>query len=425
MLQRLFFFFTESFSLAWDALVRSKMRAFLSALGITIGIFCVVTVYALVSSMEKNLNDSFSGYGTDVLFVQKWPWEDFGNNYPWWKYLSRPQASIEEAKFLEKNLSNHSFSSLAFVFRNNTDVDYKESKVEGATILSISFKYNELQKVEVENGRYFSFEECEAGRDMCILGFDIAEKLYGNSVNALGKNLKIKNSNLIVIGVCKKQGKSLVGENSDEIVYIPIHKGKKLFNYRNYESNAQIMIKAQENKALDELNLEINSLMRRYRRLKLTTEATFAINKMSMITNTISQFFSTIKLIGLFIGGFSMLVGCFGVANIMFVSVKERTQEIGISKALGAKNFFILLQFLIESILLCLVGGALGMILTWLLLQIGNLFLAKTGETFILYLSSKDILIGVLASIFTGFIAGFIPSRNASRLNPVDAIRSK
>ena len=406
-------------------MLKNKLRSVLSVLGITIGIYCIIAVYALVHSMEKNLNDSFTGFGTDVLFVQKWPWDEIGGEYPWWKYLSRPQSTSAEAAFLEQNIPSGMASAVAFAFSMSVRTEYRNVSLSDVRLMGISHNYNTIQKVDIENGRYFTLIESQAGRPVAIIGAVIAENLFKNA-DPIGKNISIKGRNCTVIGVCHKEGKTVLNNSADEQIFLPERFAASLTNLQRGEKGCQIMVKAAPGISLDNLGFELEQLMRRYRRIGPSGETNFAVNRMSMITNVISNLFAQIGLIGFVIGGFSMLVGCFGVANIMFVSVKERTQEIGIQKSLGAKRNFILTQFLIESVMLCLVGGILGLSFVWVTLKGLNYLLSHQMESAIrLYLGSSDVLIGILVSVAVGVIAGLMPAISGSKLDPVEAIRSK
>jgi putative ABC transport system permease protein len=277
----------------------------------------------------------------------------------------------------------------------------------------------------LEKGRYFTEDETQSGRSVCIIGAVVASGLFGTE-NPIGKEIRIKNRVCRVIGVCRQEGQSIINSSADERVYIPVKLGMNMMNYREGSEGTQILLKAAEGVNLDDLSWQTAQLMKRYRRTKPGAEDNFSVNRMSMITNAVSDLFNNIKIIGLIIGGFSMLVGCFGVANIMFVSVKERTQEIGIQKALGAKKPFILFQFLTESVILCIVGGLIGLGLVWSTLKLFNFILQYQMESSVsLFLSGQDVLLGLLVSVAVGLIAGVWPASAGANLNPVDAIRSK
>ena len=367
-------FIMESLSMAVDAIRKNKLRSVLSVLGITIGIYCIIVVYALVHSLEKNINDNFATFGTDVLFVQKWPWDEFGGNYPWWKYLRRPETTIEEARFLEENIGENWATAVAFAFSSRVKVECQGVSLTETQLSCVSHRYNEVQKADVEFGRYFTADESSSGRPVCILGAKIAENLFG-AADPIGKDVRIKNQVCRVIGVFRREGQSIINASADERILIPLKFGMGMMNYRENSDGTQILLRAAPGVALDDLSFETAQLMRRFRRIGPYQEASFSVNRLSMITNAVSELFGTITVIGVIIGGFSMVVGCFGVANIMFVSVKERTQEIGIQKALGANRGFILAQFLTESVILCILGGMIGLGLVWSTLKLFNVFL--------------------------------------------------
>lgn len=415
----------ESLSMAVDAIRKNKLRSVLSVLGITIGIYCIIVVYALVHSLEKNINDNFASFGTDVLFVQKWPWDEFGGNYPWWKYLRRPETTIEEARFLEENIGENWATAVAFAFSSRVKVECQGVSLTETQLSCVSHRYNEVQKADVEFGRYFTADESSSGRPVCILGAKIAENLFG-ATDPIGKDVRIKNQVCRVIGVFRREGQSIINASADERILIPLKFGMGMMNYRENSDGTQILLRAAPGVALDDLSFETSQLMRRYRRIGPYQEASFSVNRLSMITNAVSELFGTITVIGVIIGGFSMVVGCFGVANIMFVSVKERTQEIGIQKALGANRGFILAQFLTESVILCILGGMIGLGLVWSTLKLFNVFLKYQMESSItLYLSVSDVMLGLVVSILVGLLAGFLPASSGAKLNPVDAIRAK
>jgi len=259
---------------------------------------------------------------------------------------------------------------------------------------------------------------------MAVVGNTIALELFGSVQNAIGQPVRVGNREVHIIGVAKYQGNNIIGASNDNLVYVPYKWSMGLANYRQSD-DAQILVKATKGTDLDELKFEVEQLMRQIRRIKPKQESDFAVNKMTMITDAISGLFSQIRKIGFIIGGFAMLVGCFGVANIMFVSVKERTREIGVQKALGAKNFFISLQFLLESIWLSIGGGIIGLVLVAGVLKIlDSVARESMGGGVELILNGQDAILGIGISVMVGIIAGFLPAKSAAALNPVDAIRS-
>lgn len=421
---RIGIFISETVRVSVSAIRQNKLRSVLSVLGITIGIYCIVAVYALVHSLEININQQFTKYGTNVLFVQKWPWDEFGGNYPWWKYLSRPVSAPQEAQFLESKLSKERAANVAYNFDREEKVSASGVTLDGTRVVCISHGFMAIQDLSVEDGRLFTLEESNTGQPVAILGSTIAQQLFGGG-RGVGSTIRIGNRVCRVIGICATEGTSIINNSRDERVFVPLKLGLGMYSYREND-NAQVMIQANEGVNLDDLAVDVTQLMRQYRKLKPGKEPNFAVNKMTMITDAVSELFKQIKNIGFVIGGFAMIVGCFGVANIMFVSVKERTKEIGIQKALGAPHVFIQFQFLLEAIWLCIIGGIIGMFFVWLTFLGLNAALQQTmGEGFALVLSASDAQLGVWVSALVGVVAGFIPATQAARLNPVEAMRAK
>ncbi len=414
----------ESLRFSFLAIRQNKLRSFLSVLGITIGIYCIIAVYALVHSMERSINNQFRQYGTEVLFVQKWPWDGWGENYPWWKFLSRPIVSPEEAQFLRDRLPESHASAVAFVFNVSKSVQTSKERVDGVQIRCVDHSYSEIQKVNVSQGRYFSPAESRAGRAVAVIGADVAQALFGDA-EALDQQIRLLNGSVTVVGVLEKEGSSILNNSSDNALLVPLRTGLSLTNSK-IDEDAQIMVKAAEGISLDDLQAEVELAMRQIRHERPNQESSFAVNRMSMITEAVTTLFAQIQKIGVVIGAFAMLVGCFGVANILFVSVKERTQEIGIQKSLGAPSSFIRRQFLLESIWLCVAGGAIGLgFVALTLLAIQSFAAQSLGSNVEIGLAYSDALLGLLVSVGVGILAGFLPARSASKLNPVDAMRSK
>ena len=406
----------ESYFFAWSALNASRLRTFLSLLGITIGIFSIITVFTIVDSLEHNLKTGIQELGDNVVYIHKWPWE-FKEDFPWWKYMNRPVPTVKEFERLNGRVKTS--QSMAFHVAGRKPVKYKSNTVDNVTITGGSYEYDKITNFDISEGRYFTESESNAGRNTCLIGSTIAEALFLNGENPLGKNIKIGGIKLQVIGVFKKQGESLLGNSTDAQILVPVNFIRNYVDIRSENLDPYIAVKAKDGISNDQMKDELRGLMRGLRQLAPETEDDFALNETKVISQGFDGLFSVVGLAGWIIGGFSILVGGFGIANIMFVSVKERTSLIGIQKSLGAKNYFILMQFLFESVFLSLIGGLMGLLLIWLLtLAIGD----SAGMD--IFLSQSNVILGVTISFLIGIISGFVPAYSASQLDPVEAIRS-
>ncbi len=406
---------SESFKFAVHALKNNGLRTFLSLLGITIGIFAIIFIYSVVDSFEKNIRSSVNQLGDNVLYIQKWPFGG-GGDFKWWKYLNRPEPIPEDAEKLSKR--SKKAEHIVFVFATKATASFRNNKAENIDLLGGTYGYAQVWNFTLAEGRYFTESESKSGKPYCIIGADVAQALFPNK-SPLGERIKVKGRKLNVIGVFGKTGKSLVGQNYDEMVHVPSAFLQKILNPKNTQGNA-VMAKAKEGVSLDELKDEIRGHMRALHRLKPKIEDDFSLNEISMLSQSLDSLFTALGLAGTFIGSFSILVGGFGIANIMFVSVKERTTEIGIQKALGAKSRFILIQFLTESIILCAIGGVLGLGLVFVLT-----YVIAQALDFEIFLSVSNALLGIGLSVTIGIISGFIPAYIGSKMQPVVAIQSR
>lgn len=402
----------ESFIFAFQAIIVNKVRTMLSLLGITIGIFSVISVLTIFDSMEIALRNSIEQLGDDVLFIQKWPWEG-GNDYPWWKYYKRPEPTLQDLREIQRRSTASEAS--AFMFEVQRTVKYRNNSIEDISVLGISHDFDKVMAIDLEDGRYFTPIESQSGNNVVIIGKEIASKLFEGR-SPLGKRVKIFGSKVEVIGIMKKEGEDLFGNSSDNQVILPVNFARNYIDI--LDVGTTIMVKAKPYVSNEELQDELVGIMRSVRKLKPRTEDDFAINETSIITSQFDDFFGVIAIVGWIVGGFSLLVGGFGIANIMFVSVRERTNQIGIQMSLGAKRFFILFQFLFEAVFLSLFGGIVGLLIIYLLVLLSQNF------PFTLQLTGVNIIIGVSVSVTIGLIAGIIPSYIASRLDPVEAMRS-
>ena len=408
--------FIESFRFAIGSLIENKLRTFLSLLGITIGIFAIISVFTMVDSIRNNIDKSISSLGDDVVYVQKWPWT-FGSDYPWWKYMNRPVTSIDELHLIREK--SKLTQATAFLIEANVTFKYKSVSAENVKISAVTDQYEQIKRFELQEGRYFSESELQAGRGVVVIGANVAENLFG-SVNPIGKSVYLRSEQVTVIGIFKKEGQNLIDFGLDNAAIMPLNYARSRVNIRDDEVNPYIAVRAREGVKSSVLMDELTGIMRSLRRIPPREEDNFALNEARLISNGFDQLIGVVNIAGGFIGFFSILVGGFGIANIMFVSVKERTAIIGIQKSLGAKNYFILFQFLFEAVILSLIGGLIGLILIFLL----TLALSG-GIDFEVALSFKNILLGLFISGIIGLISGIAPALSASRLNPVDAIRAK
>lgn len=409
----------ESFSMAIQALWVNKLRSALSLAGISIGIFCIVLVWTFVDSMEANINKSFESLGQNVVYVQKWPWE-FSNDYPWWKYVNRPRASLRESDMLKERLENNPIiEEVAFMYRIfSPTIKAGGNSLENIGGIAVTYPYDRINRVDLVSGRYFTEGEAKVGRPVVILGYNLAMNLFGTTEIA-DKEVQLLGRKLLVIGVIKKKGKSLLGNSEDDTVILPVEYLQKIFNL-NRGGEPTILVKGVTGVPTEDVQLTIIGSMRAIRRLSPRQEDNFALNRLTMLTTIISGVFGTLHTGGSIIGIFSILVGGFGIANIMFVSVKERTNQIGIQKALGAPNSFILFQFLTESVVLALFGGLVGIMLVYFATLVITGLMGME-----VFLSAKNFVLSNLISGTIGLLAGMIPAVSAARMDPVEAIRSK
>lgn len=406
----------ESIIIAFQALIMNKLRTLLSVIGITIGIFSIITVLAIVDSMERYLRTNISALGNDVIFIQKWPW--YEENYQWWKYMNRPIPTENDFKTVAKSVRYGNTPAL-MINLNGVVLKFGSNNVSNTTALGVTHNWQNVKNFEIVNGRYFTEFESGNGSAAVIIGNDIAENLF-NGLDPVGRVIKVSGRSLTVIGVFKKEGQSLIDNSLDNMIVMPYGFALGMSKKDSERSNPTIMVKAKENVPLSFLEDELKGIMRAARRIKPGNEDNFALNKTTLLSDGIGQLFTIIRFAGGIIGLFSILVGGFGIANIMFVSVKERTNEIGVQKALGAKNYFILLEFLTESVTLCVVGGVVGLLMVYFT----TMYFSKAID-FDMALSAVNVITGLFISIFVGILFGFIPAYMASRLNPVDAMRAK
>lgn len=406
----------ESIVFAWQALVSNKLRTFLSLLGITIGIFAIITVFTIVDSLERNIRGSVQSLGDNVVFVMKWPWT-FGPDYPWWKYMNRPVPTYQELSELQRKIKGA--DAIGFRIGARKTLKRNNNTIENAIVSGWSFEFGKIKSFDIEDGRYFREDEVDGGYNVVILGYTLAQGLFPNNENAIGKTIKVAGRNCKVVGLIKKEGESMLGNSMDNQAIVPYNFARLLMDVKSENSDPFIAAKAKSGVTNIQLKDELTGAMRAIRGLKPMADDDFALNETNLLSNNFEPLFDMVSIAGAIIGGFSILVGGFGIANIMFVSVRERTNIIGIQKSLGAKNYFILSQFLFEAVFLSLIGGIIGLILIYILTLISHSFIDME-----ITLTRSNIILGLSISVLIGIISGFIPAYGASQLDPVEAIRT-
>ncbi len=408
----------ESFTFAFNSLKANKLRTFLSLLGITIGIFAIISVFTVIDSLERFIRNSLDSMGSNMVYIQKWPWmpPEGESEYPWWRYLNRPAPEYEETEEILKRANT--VENAAFLYGFSRTAQAGSDKMDNVTIMATTYQILDVWNLKVERGRYFTENEMRTGSPVTVIGAEIAEKLFPG-LDPVNRTVKIQGSKFTIIGVYEKKGQDAFGTSMDKNIHISAIKSFYMVDVRNQDRGQTICIKSKPNIDTDKFISEIEGVMRNLHRLKPMEENDFALNEVSLISNQFDQFFIVFNMAGWIIGGFSILVGGFGIANIMFVSVKERTKIIGIQKSLGAKRYFILLQFIFEAIVLSIIGGVLGL----LLIFIGTIIVRYVSE-FEIVLTLGNIITGLMISSVIGFIAGLMPARSAARLDPVAAINS-
>lgn len=404
----------EGIYFAVNSIIVNKLRTFLTLFGITIGIASIISVFTVLDWMEKSIRESISSLGDNVVYVQKFPWS-FDPNLNWWDIIRWPPVSVEDYEAVI-NKSTRAQAACFAVFQPRT-IKFEKNSISDAVIAGGTIEFKEIRSFEIEKGRYFSAFETQSGRNVAVIGAGVAEKLFDKR-DPVGKEISIAGFKSTVIGVIKKEGKGGISDSGmDDITMVPLSFAKSFTNLRRRSAETQLMVKAKPGVAVEELSDEVTMILRASRRLKPGEISNFSVNRASLLTQGFNAVFAGINAGGWLIGGFAILVGGFGIANIMFVSVKERTNIIGIQKALGAKRYFILLQFLSESVMLSVLGGLLGLIFV---------FTGTLGINYLyeleMHLTAGNIILAVVISGTIGVVAGYAPALAASRMNPVDAI---
>jgi putative ABC transport system permease protein len=406
-----------SFKMALQEFRSNKLRTFLSLLGITFGIFCIISVLSTISSMQLAVNNDLKSFGNKTIYIDKWQYAG-GPDFPWWKYIKRPVPKYEEVKLLKLKVPDA--AHISFEIDGNSNVDYGDNTLTGVQYYGFTEDFDKIEQVTIGAGRYFQQADFDRGTSFIVLGYRIAERLFTKAESAVGKTVKLKDGKgAIVIGVMEKQGKSLIDAwDFDNSILMSYNFMKQMF--REEYSNPKILAQASASITTVALSDELRGAMRSIRKLTPTQEDNFALNNIDNLGKFLDPIFSGMNIGGWAIAALSLIVGMFGVANIMFVTVRERTSQIGLKKAIGAKRGVILMEFLLESAFLCIIGGIIGLIAVFLLTLIFSSFMS-----FHVFIPLNIILLAVFICLFTGVSAGIIPAFIAARMDPVVAIRSK
>jgi putative ABC transport system permease protein len=407
----------SSFRMAIQELWKNKLRTFLSLFGITIGIFCIIGVLSTVQSLEHNLQNEIKSLGSNTIYIDKWDYSaGNGPDFPWWKFVKRPTPKIEELAAIKER--THSAKFAAFVMNTNDKVSAGDNNLSGVNLYGVTQEFQEIQSIDIAYGRSLIESEFDYGTNSIVIGNEIAEKLLIDPEHAIGKQLTVRGKKCTVVGVIKKQGKTMIGGwNFDQSVVIPYRFARTIIDERR--NDPIIMVQAGTGISTKALQDDLRGVMRSVRKLNPREDDNFALNDINDFSEVMSKAFVSVNIGGWAIAALSLIVGMFGVANIMFVTVKERTPQIGLKKAIGAKNGVILSEFLLESAFLCIIGGMIGILLVFILTKIITI-----AFDFPIFISTSLLALAVGICIFVGLLAGIIPAYRAAHLDPVVAIRS-
>lgn len=405
---------SNSLRLTIQELRVNKLRTGLSLTGVAFGIFCIIGVLAAVNSLERNIQSEVQSLGNNTIYIDKWDYSG-GPDQPFWKFRARPVMKYEEADMIRQRAVL--LDDISFLLQTRTAISHKDDLIPTASVYGIVEAQMTLQPIKFEEGRFFSQAEFSNGSNICLLGFTNAENLFGTAARALGKQIDVKGKKVTIVGVIKKEGTNFIGWDYDNCIMLPYKFCKQIFDEKN--SNPILIAKGKDGVTTAALMDELKGIMRQVRRLSPTQDDNFSLNSVEAFSKAITGFFSILNIVGAIIGGISLIVGLFGIANIMFVTVKERTSVIGLKKAIGAKSSSILFEFLLEAVILCFMGGAVGLFFVFIGTKISSKLL-----DFPIYISIPMLITTIIVCLVVGIIAGIFPASRAAKLDPVVAIRS-
>ncbi len=394
----------------------NKLRTLLSLLGITFGIFCIISVLATINGMKTAVQNDIKALGSNTVFIDKWEYMN-SNDYPWWRFVKRPSPKFEEVAELKERVPI--IQNATFLTQDNSVVEFENDILSGINYYGAGEDFSKIEHFSISDGRYLQQTDFDRGTNSLVLGFNIAEKLFSKPELAVGKTVRLKGGRpAIVIGVIEKQGQSMMDMwGYDNCVIMPYKFLRQLT--RDEDAQPKIIVEGKENISIPALKEELTGAMRSIHKLSPGQEDDYALNDIESFSREMDKIFSNINKGGWAIAALSLIVGMFGVANIMFVTVRERTGQIGLKKALGAKRRTIISEFLLESSFLCIIGGLIGLVAVFILAMIVSSFLS-----FKVFIPAEIIAMAVGICLFVGIVAGIIPAMTAAKLDPVVAIRS-
>ncbi len=405
---------SNSLRLTIQELRVNKLRTALSLTGVAFGIFCIIGVLAAVNSLERNIQSEVKSLGNNTIYIDKWDYSG-GPDQPFWKFKARPVMKYEEAQMIRERAVL--LDEISFLLQTGASISHKDDVIQSAGVYGITESQMAIQPIQFADGRFLSQVEFTNGSNVCLIGFTNAENLFGTTARALGKQIDVRGKKVTIVGVIKKEGKNFIGWDYDNCIMLPYKFCKQIFDEKN--SNPILIAKGKEGVTTAALNDELEGIMRQIRQLGPREDDNFSLNSVEAFSKAITGFFSVLNIVGAIIGGISLIVGLFGIANIMFVTVKERTSVIGLKKAIGAKSSSILFEFLLEAIILCFMGGSVGLLFVFIGTKISSKLL-----DFPIYISIPMLITTIIVCLVVGIIAGIFPASRAAKLDPVVAIRS-